>query len=52
MLVGIGFVEMVTAFIAERFIRVGQAGVAQDLMLSRLDAIERRLERLEGDRQR
>ncbi len=52
MLVGIGFVAMVTAFIAERFIRVGRAGEAQDLMLSKLDAIERRLERLEGDRQR
>ncbi len=52
MLVGIGFVAMVTAFIAERFIRIGGAGEAQDLMLSKLDAIERRLERLEDDRQR
>ena len=52
MLVGIGFVALVTAFIAERFIRVGGAGAAQDLMLSKLDAIERRLERLEDDRQR
>ncbi len=51
MLVGIGFVAMVTAFIAERFISVGRAE-AQDLMLSKLDAIEGRLERLERDRQR
>ncbi len=51
MLVGLGFVAMVTAFIAERFIRVGRAGEAQDLTLSKLDAIERRLERIEGDRQ-
>jgi hypothetical protein len=52
MLVGIGFVAMVTAYVADRFIRVGGATEAQDQMLSKLDAIEQRLERLEGDRQR
>ena len=52
MVVGIGFVAMVTAFFAERFIRTGGVGQAQtDMVLSKLDAIERRLERLEGDRQ-
>ena len=51
MLAGIGFVAMVTAYVAERFIRLGGA-TAEGLILSKLDAIERRLERLEGDRQR
>ena len=48
MVVGIAFVAMVTAYFAERFIRVGGA---TDLTLSKLDAIERRLERLERNRQ-
>ncbi len=52
MLVGLGFVAMVTAYVAERFIRAGGATEARELTLSKLDAIERRLERIEGDRQR
>ncbi len=52
MVVGIGFVAMVTAYFAERFIRLGAGQAQRDVILSKLDAIERRLERLEGDRQR
>jgi len=48
MLVGIGFVALVTAFVAERFIRVGSATEAQDRMLAKLESIEKRLDQLDN----
>jgi voltage-gated potassium channel len=51
MFVGIGLVAMVTAFIAERFIHTGQAVEdREDRILSKLEAIEGRLDRLEARR--
>jgi voltage-gated potassium channel len=48
MLVGIGFVALLTAFIADRFINVSTAAEAkEDLILAELRAINSRLERLE-----
>jgi len=48
MLVGIGFIAFVTAYIADRFIETGQeVEEREDRVLVKLDAIERRLDRLE-----
>jgi voltage-gated potassium channel len=48
MLVGIGFVAMVTAFIADRFIQTGrETEDREDRVLAKLEAIENRLARLE-----
>ena len=53
MLVGIGFVALLTAFIADRFIQ-GQkeVGTKEDLILSELREIRLRLESLEANRSR
>jgi voltage-gated potassium channel len=49
MLVGIGFVALLTAFIADRFINQGiQTEEKEDLILAELRAISARLEALEG----
>ena len=48
MLAGIGFVAMVTAFIADRFIRATRdVEDREDRLLIKLEAIEARLERME-----
>jgi voltage-gated potassium channel len=53
MLVGIGFVALLTAFIADRFVQ-GQreAGAKEDLILGELREIRLRLENLEADNPR
>ena len=43
----LGFVALLTAFVAERFIRAGGGEERQDRILTKLDSIEARLERLE-----
>jgi voltage-gated potassium channel len=49
MLVGIGYVAMVTAFIAGRFIQTDQdVEEREDRVLAKLESIERRLDRLDG----
>jgi voltage-gated potassium channel len=48
MLVGIGFVALLTAFIADRFINVSESAEAkEDLILAELRSINARLEKLE-----
>ena len=50
MLVGIGLVAMVTALIAERFIRTGEeVEDREDRIIAKLDAIEQRLARIERE---
>jgi voltage-gated potassium channel len=52
MLVGIGFVALLTAFIADRFINLGETTEAkEDLILAELRAINARLDKLEGLRE-
>ena len=49
MLVGIGFVALLTAFIADRFINLGvETEAKEDLILAELRAIHARLDELEG----
>jgi voltage-gated potassium channel len=51
MLVGIGFVALLTAFVADRFINASTATEAkEDLILAELRAIRARLDALEGTR--
>ncbi len=51
MLVGIGFVALLTAFIADRFINVqAETEAKEDLILAELRQIRARLDALEGDR--
>lgn len=48
MFTGIGFVALLTAFVADRFITSEDEGIGrQDEMLAKLESIERRLERIE-----
>jgi voltage-gated potassium channel len=48
MLIGIGFVALLTAFIADRFINLtGETEAKEDLILAELRAISARLDRLE-----
>lgn len=53
MVVGIGFVALLTAYVADRFIRRELAPVEEDVedrqlqMLAKLDSISERLERVE-----
>jgi voltage-gated potassium channel len=47
MLVGIGFVALLTAFVAQRFIHAGDDEKREDRVLAKLDSIEARLARLE-----
>jgi voltage-gated potassium channel len=48
MFVGVGFVALLTAFVADRFIRSDEEGFGrQDEMLAKLESIEDRLKRLE-----
>ena len=47
MVVGIGFVAVLTAAAAERFIRSREAALQRDEMLERLDDIARRLDAIE-----
>lgn len=46
MVAGIGFVAIVTAYVADRFIR-SEVEAREDRVLAKLDAIEQRLERIE-----
>ena len=44
----LGFVALLTAFVAERFIKASRKDEGhEDLVLAKLDSIEARLERLE-----
>jgi voltage-gated potassium channel len=53
MLVGIGFVALLTAFIADRFIQdQREVGAKEDLILGELQEIRLRLENLEANRSR
>jgi voltage-gated potassium channel len=47
MFVGIGFVALLTAFVADRFIRTSPAARREARMLANLESIDARLERLE-----
>jgi voltage-gated potassium channel len=47
MLVGIGFVALLTAFIADRFVRASGVEEREDRILAKLDSMEARLKRLE-----
>jgi voltage-gated potassium channel len=47
MLVGIGFVALFTAFIADRFIRSEEHEDRHDQVIAKLESIEQRLESLE-----
>jgi voltage-gated potassium channel len=48
MFVGIGFVALLTAFVADRFIRSDKSLGRQDEMMAKLEAIEQRLEKIES----
>jgi hypothetical protein len=50
MLVGIGFIALLTAFIADRFIRPESHEKRYDQVMAKLDSIEQRLDSLEQGR--